>query len=332
MASEDIKIRAKAGKLLKEGHAKLEGYRRLPIDELKQIIANIETGTKAKPAATAKNGASVATSSARKSAPAKSTVQKTVTKTAAKGTAKRPTAAAASKGKASPVKGSGKKLAAMPTKGKTTAKPAKAVQSRAKEREATAKISKTKAVRTRRKPQPGAARIDRSAVDWNAETGLGKRGGKRADVLRALRKRKGNYDKVFDDLQDQAIKWYPNALNTYPEAKSKRHAAEKMLRWLIGRVAFDFVMGTGQHEPGDRAAYGTSEADQDIRRRAQRAERAGGVDKVQRGRPAALHAAKKGKAAKMSTPTRTKAQKGTGGRKVTKTKAASPKRTAKTRR
>lgn len=231
-----------------------------------------------------------------KSAPAKSEKQKSspAKGKAAKGTAKRPTAAAKGKGKASSAKTAVKKAVA---KGKATVKsawqpgsrgriPASAtkkqlaehkriVKERAAERLAVpAKTRKSaKAVKSstkRGKASEGRVVIDRKAIDWRKDTRVGARG-KRKDVMDALRKRHGNYDKVFEDLQPMAAKWYPNALNSFPNAPNAKHAAERMLRWLINRVAYDYVVATEQHVSGSRAGYGESDKPQDVRRREARA-------------------------------------------------------------
>jgi hypothetical protein len=187
-----------------------------------------------------------------------------------------------------------------PVKGKATAAKGKA------SRATTAKTPKTT---TRKAAAPARADIDRKAVNWRAESNIGKTG-KRKQVMDALRKHKGDYDKCYADLKRYGSKWYPGHENP--------HA---MVRWLINRVAFDFVMATDQHSPGERAAYGTSEAPQDIRRRQVREAAAKAAKrKVQRGRPAKTTARKT--ATRKAAPTKGKATPAKG-----KAKAA-PKRKA----
>jgi hypothetical protein len=303
MAAEAIKIRAQAAKLYKEtGDESIEGYKTMPLEDLRGHVERIQKGGsgtakgktasangatpskgkatpaasapakgKGKPAATATKGKT----SASTSAPAKSTPQKTspAKGKAATGTAKRPTAAAA-KGKATSLKAAQKTAAA---KGKTTAKSA----------------GKTTAAKpaSRGKAQPvnGRVDIDNKAVDWKADWNGGKNG-KRADVMNGLRKFKGDKAKVFALLAPQA--------RTYYKGRTK-HEAERMLVWLIGRVAFDFVTATGQHQQGTRAEYGTATDNKNVRRRERREEARKAQEKAAR---AAKRAKTQGTPAKGKTP------------------------------
>lgn len=277
MANEHIVLKAKANQL------GIEGFRTLSLEDLKAAIARAEgTGSapaKGKGKTASANGATAAPAkgktsttpakgkakgkgktktTASKSAPAKSTTRKSTSAktTAAKGTAKRQTAAAA--------KGRGK-------------------ASSAKAKTGSATKTQTAKPKTRARNAPARVDIDRKSVDWRMESNVGRPGsGKRETVMDALRHRKGNYDKVFEDLVGYAVRWYPDALNSYPTAPTKKHAAERMLRWLINRVALDFVKATGQHKSGVRAGYGESDKPQDIRRRELRAERAAEVAKAER--------------------------------------------------
>lgn len=262
MVPEKIKLNAQAKTL------DIPNYRQMSLEELKSAIASAK-GTKSAPikGKVSTNGAkgTAATKTAVKgavkgkvSAPAKSTVRKSkpATATAAKGTAKRAVKATPAKrkfvGKGSPAR---KIRATASTKGKVPAK------------------------RTG-KPGPrvhGRVALDLRAIDWTAETRVGK-SGKRAEVLKALKKTK-NYAKAFDLLQDRAKAFYPS---------KTKYEAERMLVWLIGRVAFDFAMATEQHTPGIRAGYGQAKDPISIRRRELRAEREGVQRKgpSKRGRPA----------------------------------------------
>lgn len=262
MANEKILLKAQAGKL------GIDGYRTMSLDELKAAIASAQGTSKGKgksSATSSTNGSTPAKGKGKSATPAKG---KGKTATPAKGKGKSTVSKSApaksksqkttpAKGKASAAKGTAKRPTAAAGKGKgsTTAKAAKST---------TAKARRGKAVQ-------GRADIDRKAINWRAESGVGKTG-KRADVMAALRKRNGDYDKVFADLQGNALRYYPNALNSFPTAPSRKHAAERMLRWLINRVALDFVMATEQHTPGERAGYGQSDKPSDIRRRERREE------------------------------------------------------------
>lgn len=132
----------------------------------------------------------------------------------------------------------------------------------------------------------GRSIIDNNAVDWTAESNVG-RTGKRAEVLDALRKFKGDKARVFELLEDKA--------RTYYKGRSK-HDAERMLVWLIGRVAFDFVVKTGQHEKGSRDGFGTSTKPVNVKRRELREEARKQAEKAARAAKRAGGQAAKGKA------------------------------------
>jgi hypothetical protein len=303
MAAEAIKIRAQAAKLYKETQdSAIEGYKTMPLDDLKTHIERIQSGKGAKvaPVKAAQNGpparqkgktaqpakgkaamipakgkASVSTS-----VPAKSSTRKSspVKGKAATGTAKRPTAATVTKGAATAIKGK-----TAPVKGRATAKPA------------TGKATPAKATSKRGKVQPmGRVDIDNKAVDWKAEWGGGKTG-KRAEVMSALRKFKGDKAKVFTLLQPQARSFYKGRT---------KHEAERLLVWLIGRVAYDFVSATAQHESGTRAEYGTASDTKNVRRRELREERRQEAEKAARAAKRKASQGAKGKAA----PAKPKAQ------------------------
>lgn len=240
MASEAILLKAKANKL------GIEGYRTMDVDTLKRHIAQIEKGATA-------NGKSTS-----KTAPAKSTARKSPTRKtrAAQGTASRATTA---KRKTTARKSAAAKRA--PVR-KTAAKRAPARKATATKRAPARKQTrKTGATRRTRNNESYRAGIDRKGIDWRMESNIGK-SGKRKDVMDALKRYSGNYDKVFDLLAANAKRYYPG--------KSK-HDAEITLRWLINRVAYDYVMATEQHEPGVRAAYGTAKDPINTKRREQRA-------------------------------------------------------------
>lgn len=172
-----------------------------------------------------------------------------------------------------------KKVSAATIKGKSAAKPpakskaqksspkGKAAQGTAKRAPAKSKTApKTTARKSRKTPadvvvrsyeggrvgEGGYTNLDVANIDWNRPTRVG-RDGKRKDVMDGLRRHKGDYLKVFLDLRENALGYYPNALNAFPRyGKDKRAAAEHQLRWLIARVALDYATKTYQHE-GKRA-------------------------------------------------------------------------------
>jgi hypothetical protein len=93
--------------------------------------------------------------------------------------------------------------------------------------------------------KPGRNLIDRSAIDWKADWPGGE-SGNRGIIMKALRRFKGNYAKVYDHLKPQARKMFSKSSKT-----GERYSADKaraQLRWYIGRTAFDYVTATGQHQ------------------------------------------------------------------------------------
>lgn len=241
----------KIQKFAKAKRLGIDGYRSMSEADLDAAIAKAEKGSA--PAA-AKGKTPVAAKGKVSSSAAKG---KTASTTAAKGkTAARKTTAPATKStaqkstpRASAAKGKASRQS--PAKATTTKAPAKKTTPARKSAANTsarviplAKRARPKTVKT----QGTRNTIDMSSIDWQAETTVG-RSGKRSDVLKALKKFKGNYNKVFEALKDQAKVYY--------KGKTKAEA-EHMLRWLIARVAYDFVMNTGQHNPGSRRAYGTA--------------------------------------------------------------------------
>lgn len=274
MANERILLVAKASQL------GIEGYRKMSEDELRAAIKSAETGSKPTKGKTVSKGKTSTNGTASKSK------GKTVVQKATGGTAKK-----TAKGKTTPAKGK-----STPAKGKaSSAKTVKASPAKSKAKKtAPAKGKASQGAQAKRTPArgsksaTGAARIDAKSIDWKAESNVGKTG-KRADVMDMLRKFKGDKTKVFAALQGNAKRYYPG--------KSK-HEAERTLVWLIGRVAFDFVMATGQHTPGKRAEYGTSQAEQDIRRRARREEARKAAEKAARATKRSGGTKSKGKSAK----------------------------------
>jgi hypothetical protein len=280
MASKMIELKAKANLL------KIEGYRTMSEDQLIAAIAAAEKKPAAKKAAPVKAAPTKAAPVAKvspakaagkttptkatpsKSTPAKSAPQKSApTKaTAAKGTAKRSTAGSTTKAAPKPAAKTTAKPAVKATPKQTGNKLAASATKNAAAKKATLKANGTPGVRktTTGKVIPKARivktqgtrnTIDRSAIDWTIDAGIGSRGGKRADVMKALKRFKGNYDKCFEALLDRAAEFYPSK----PKGDKRDLATYQasMLRWLINRVALDYVLITGQHVPGSRVAYGT---------------------------------------------------------------------------
>lgn len=266
MPNEKILLKAEANRL------GIPEYRKMGLDELKTAIAKAKTGTKGKGKVTADETAT----NGDKGKAAATTVVKgkpTITPSPPKGK----TTTTPAKGKSTSRKTTAKKPSAAPGKAKRVAAPKRKTTTKAKGK----KTTTAKAPRTA-KALPARVDIDRTQIDWRVESNVGNRGGKREEVMAELRKRKGNYDKVFDALIHRAKAFYPG---------KTKHEAELMLRWLINRVAFDYVKSTDQHTSGERAKYGKSKAAQDIRRRELREE-------ARKEREKAERAAKRKKSAK----------------------------------
>lgn len=329
MATESIKLKAEARSL------GIGGYRQMSDTELRAAISKSKgkgstgsvkgvaakgkastNGTKGTAAAkgavkgaVAKGKASTTATkgsptkgTARKSAPAKSTKTTARKGAVAKGAqAKRPTTA-----KTSWQPGSRGRVPASATKAQIKEHEQIRKQRLASPVKGKATVTKTTARGKTAKAGTGAARIDNKAIDWRAESNVGQ-SGKRKEVLDALRKFKGDTAKVVELLKPNAKKYYP--------AKNK-HDAERMLVWLVNRVKYDFVMNSGQHTPGSRAEYGTSDKPLDVARREQRAKEARAAKRSTAGQgvrkaPAARKAPAKGKATRTATRKPATAQKGT---------------------
>lgn len=231
--NEMITLAARARKL------GIDGYRRMGVDELRTAINNAETGsTPAKgKGKSSSNGSTVVKG---KSTPAKG----------------KSSAAKKSTSKSAPAKSTAKKSA--PAKGKASQGTAK----RSAAARGSVKNTSTKSTPTakRGKAITAGTRAALGKINWNKPSNVGTTG-KRKDVLDALREHKGDKAAAFKSLKRKATKFY--------SAKDKDEA-ERMLVWLIGRVAYDYAYKTGQHEPGERAAYGTSTRPADVKRREQR--------------------------------------------------------------
>jgi hypothetical protein len=89
--------------------------------------------------------------------------------------------------------------------------------------------------------------IDKSAIDWKAEW-AGGQSGNRGLIMKALRRFKGDYKKVIAHLRDNPgeSKMYPKSSKT--GKRYTKSEALAMLKWHVGRTAFDFVTATGQHD------------------------------------------------------------------------------------
>ena len=95
-------------------------------------------------------------------------------------------------------------------------------------------------------------------VDYTATDGWNAREGSAPDlIVKALRKFRGNREKVFDSLLPKITPLFVGP-RMKDGTKRTKASAETMLRYRISRTAWDFAMKTGQHEKStNRAEYGT---------------------------------------------------------------------------
>ena len=108
--------------------------------------------------------------------------------------------------------------------------------------------------------KPGRNLIDRKQIDWTLDWAGGTKGN-RGIIFKALRKHRGNYEKVYAALKADARKMFPKNTKT-----GERYSADKsraQLKWYIGRTAFDYVTATKQHQKStnrkpDRRTEGNS--------------------------------------------------------------------------
>lgn len=228
--NEKTLLKAKAMKL------GVDGFRTMSTDELKAAVKAAEKSTngadgKKKATAVVKKAAGKKSAPKKTKPEAKSPAKKKVSPPAKPEKATKTKAAPANKSKAQ--KSSPKKATAAQGKAKRQSSGDGSVVHRTYEG---GKVGKG-----------GYTNIDRFGIDWTLESKVGT-SGKRKDVLDSLRKHKGDYDAVFVELREHAVEWYPNALKAYPDSKTKVKAAERQLRWLIARVAYDYAYKTSQHQ------------------------------------------------------------------------------------
>lgn len=95
-----------------------------------------------------------------------------------------------------------------------------------------------------------------NGVNFSQTDGWNAREGSPPDqIIRALRRFKGNRAKVFDHLSGDVWNFVGKKLRNGD--KRSKASAEQMLRYRISRTAWDFARQTGQHEPSEnRVEYG----------------------------------------------------------------------------
>lgn len=248
MANEMVTLLAKARKL------GVDGYRKMSIEELRAAIKSAETGAKPAKGKTIAKGKTTASANGRTASKGKST------STPAKGKSSPAKGRTKSTSKTAPAKSTRKATSAKgKTKAATGAKAKRSSAARGSGRWAVSPVQ-SGPVKPLGKGKAGT-RAALGKINWNKPSNVGQ-SGKRKDVLDALREHKGDKAAAFKSLKRKAQGYYPG--------KTKEEA-ERTLVWLIARVAYDYAYKTGQHEPAQRAAYGTSKRASDIKRREDRA-------------------------------------------------------------
>lgn len=96
------------------------------------------------------------------------------------------------------------------------------------------------------------------AIDYGKTNGWNARSGSAPDrIVKALRKFRGNREKVFDLLVSDVDDFVGGKLRN--GGRRNKGNKEAMLRYRIARTDWDFAIKTGQHKKAtDRAEYGTA--------------------------------------------------------------------------
>lgn len=153
-----------------------------------------------------------------------------------------------------------KKKSGRTTKTKAASKKSSAVKTKPAAKKSAAKRSPARKTATRKtstaKRNSDSGRNLLDGVDFKFTDGWNARDGSAPDrIIKALAKKNGNRDKVFDllapDVWDFVGKKMANG------TKRSKSDALAMLAYRIARTAWDFAMRTGQHDKAEnRAEYG----------------------------------------------------------------------------
>lgn len=103
----------------------------------------------------------------------------------------------------------------------------------------------------------GRHMLDRGNIDYSETEGWNPRDGSIPDQIhRALKKFRGNREKVFDHLVKNLWDFVPK--KKQDGTKRSKDEAENLLRFRIAQTDWRFAIQTGQHEPSDnRVEYGS---------------------------------------------------------------------------
>lgn len=243
--TETITLRAKAKRL------NISNYKAMSLDELRAAVkAASDNGAET----AVDNGASK--SSGRKSAPTVEAAKPAPKKRTSTGRKKK--AGTAKSAPASPQKRKpAQRKSAAANKG--TAKR----QTTGKKKSSTARKSGNSPTRAGKAPAKRSARVDNAdagrqmieagEIDWTAESSVGADPtSTRGIVMKELRRKKGNIQKVYDALADRAKELFGVAKDGH---KRNKDESLTQLRWYIGSTRFAFVKSTDQHPEADNPAY-----------------------------------------------------------------------------
>jgi hypothetical protein len=159
-----------------------------------------------------------------------------------------------------------RKKAVAKKKGKSSTKKVSSVKkSSTKKSAGSKKAPATKSVKSTGKAKRpssnatgGRANIDKSSIDWSAESDEWnpREGGPVSKLFKALKSSKGNIDKAFDKLADDMYEFVGKKKRD--GSKRTKAEAEAMLRYRLNRTLYEFAKRTGQHESAtDHVEYGT---------------------------------------------------------------------------
>jgi hypothetical protein len=109
-----------------------------------------------------------------------------------------------------------------------------------------------------------------NGVNFSDDEGWNARPGSPPDrIVKALKKFRGNREKVFDALVGDV--WDFVGKKKRDGSKRTKSDAEAMLRYRISRTAWEFAVRTGQHDAAqDRVEYGTGGTGMGVFKRAKR--------------------------------------------------------------
>lgn len=163
-----------------------------------------------------------------------------------------------------PKKGVTKKKAtkkgATTTTKKSTKKATKAERKATPTKPSTKKATRKPAKRSENTGDLGRVGIDKSRLDWSAESDEWnpKKGGPVEKLFKALKKSKGNIDKAYEIVKGDLYEFVGKTKRD--GTKRTKDEAQAMLRYRLNRTLYEFAVRTGQHNGAaseNRAAYGT---------------------------------------------------------------------------